>query len=170
MSKQIAFVLENDFEDVEFTRPYDDLRDAGHETTVIGTEAGKELTGKKGDASVTTGAAIDQVSVDDFDALVIPGGYSPDKLRLNDAMVKFTRSFVESGKPVAAICHAGQLLTEAGVVEGKRLTSWPSVRTELELAGADWVDEEVVVDGNLITSRNPDDLDAFVRTIKDHLS
>jgi protease I len=158
---KIAFVLETDFEDSEFQQPYDKVTQAGHAATVIGTEAGKELTGKQGKSRCTVDTTADQVDVGDFDALVIPGGYSPDKLRLNDDMVGFTRKMMGSGKPVAAICHAGQLLVEAGVVEGRRMTSWPSVRKELELAGADWVDQEVVEDGNLITSRNPDDLPAF---------
>ncbi len=159
---KIAFVLETDYEDAEFQQPYDWAHQQGHETTVIGTQSGKELTGKKGNSSIKVDATPDDVDVDQFDALVVPGGYSPDKLRLDDRIVKFTRSFFETGKPLAAICHAGQLLVEAGIVEGKRLTSWPSVRTELELAGADWVDEEVVEDGHLITSRKPDDIPAWI--------
>ncbi len=166
---RIATVLASDFEDVEFTHPRDELTGAGHEVVVIGTDAGEKLTGKQGDARVAVDTTVDQVSVDEFDALLIPGGYSPDKLRLDDAIVSFTRQFVESGKPVAAICHAGQLLVEAGVVDGRRMTGWPSVRTELRLAGADVVDEEVVVDGNLITSRNPGDLPAFSRTLLERL-
>lgn len=166
---RIATVLASDFEDVEFTQPRDELTGAGHEVVVIGTDAGEKLTGKKGEATVAVDTTTDQVSVDEFDALLIPGGYSPDKLRLDDGIVSFTRQFVESGKPVAAICHAGQLLVEAGVVEGRRLTGWPSIRTELRLAGGDVVDEEVVVDGNLISSRNPDDLPAFSKTLLEHL-
>ena len=166
---KIAFILESDFEDVEFTHPYEHARDAGHDTVVIGTEAGRELTGKRDEATITTDKSVGDVSVEDFDALVIPGGYSPDKLRLDDDATSFTREFVESGKPVAAICHAGQLLVEAGVVEGRKLTSWPSVRTELELAGANWVDQQVVEDDNLITSRNPGDLDAFTKTLLNRL-
>lgn len=167
---KVAFVLESDYEDSEFQQPYDELQKAGHQATIIGTEAGKELSGKKGKSSCTVDTTVDQVDVGEFDALVIPGGYSPDKLRMNDDIVGFTRKMMESGKPVAAICHAGQLLVEAGVVEGRRMTSWPSVRTELELAGANWVDEEVVEDGNLITSRNPDDLPAFNKTLLGRLS
>lgn len=167
---RIAFVLAGDFEDAEFTHPYDAANGAGHDTVVIGTEAGTKLTGKRGDATIGVDTTVDEVRVDDFDALVIPGGYSPDKLRMHDGMVRFTRAFVESGKPVAAICHAGQLLVEAGVVEGRRMTSWPSVRTELELAGANWVDQQVVEDGNLITSRNPNDLDAFTSALLDRVA
>lgn len=166
---RIAFVLETDYEDSEFQQPYDALRDEGWDCTVIGTEAGKELQGKKGSSTATVDATVDMVDLDGFDALVIPGGYSPDKLRLHDGIVDFTRKFMDSGKPVAAICHAGQLLSEADVVDGRRLTSWPSVRRELELAGADWVDQEVVEDDNLITSRNPDDLPAFIDALKARL-
>lgn len=166
---RIAFVLEGDYEDAEFERPYEELGDDGHECVIIGTEAGKELGGKRGNSRTTIDTTVDDVDVGNFDALVIPGGYSPDKLRLHDGIVNFTRKFVESGKPVAAICHAGQLLVEAEVVEGKTLTSWPSVRKELELAGANWVDREVAEDGNLITSRGPDDLPAFVGTLKKRL-
>lgn len=166
---RIAFVLADDFEDSEFTHPRDAVVQAGHEVTVVGTEAGAELTGKQGDASTTVDAVASDVSPDDFDALVVPGGYSPDKLRLDGDVVAFTRGFFEARKPVAAICHAGQLLVEAEVVDGRRMTSWPSVRKELELAGADWVDEQVVVDDNLITSRNPDDLDAFSKTLVETL-
>lgn len=166
---RIAFVLDGDYEDSEFQQPRDALRDDGHECVVVGTEAGKQLQGKRGRSTATVDRAVEAVDVGDFDALVIPGGYSPDKLRLNADAVDFTHRFVSSGKPVAAICHAGQLLSEAQVVEGRKMTSWPSVRRELELASADWVDEEVVVDGNLITSRGPDDLPAFIDAIKEQL-
>lgn len=107
--------------------------------------------------------------VDDFDALVIPGGYSPDKLRINEGMVEFTREFVQSGKPVAAICHAGWMLAEAVVVRDRRLTSVRNIRTDLVNAGADWVDQEVVVDGNLITSRTPADLRPFCDALLEQL-
>lgn len=162
---RIAFVLETDYEDSEFQQPYDALA-GDHEVVVVGAEAGKELSGKKGRSTATVDAAVEDVDAGEFDALVIPGGYSPDKLRLNAGIVDFTRKFFDQGKPVAAICHAGQLLSEAEVVDGRRMTSWPSVRRELELAGADWVDEEVVVDGNLVTSRKPDDIPAFIDALK----
>lgn len=166
---RIAFVLENDYEDSEFDRPYEALREDGHECLIIGAEEGKELQGKGGKSTARVDMTADQASVADMDALVIPGGYSPDKLRMQDGIVKLTREFMQSGKPVAAICHAGQLLVEAEVVDGRKLTSWPSVRKELELAGAQWVDQEVVEDDNLITSRNPDDLPAFIDTLKQRL-
>ncbi len=165
----VAFVLADDFEDSEFKVPYDRIREAGHEVTVIGLEAGKEVTGKRGKESFTPEKTTDEVNAADFDALVIPGGYSPDKLRTDEGVVKFTKDFFGSDKPVAAICHAGSLLVEADVVQGRTVTSWPSVRTDLVNAGAEWVDKDVVVDDNLITSRNPDDLDAFGGAILEKL-
>ncbi len=164
---KVAFVLADNFEDSEFRVPYDRIREAGHEVTVIGTEAGKEVKGKQGEETFTPEATPDQVNPADFDALVIPGGYAPDKLRMDEGVVKFVKDISSSDKPVAAICHAGWLLAEADVVEGRTVTSYPSIRTDLVNAGAEWVDKEVVVDGNLITSRNPDDLDAFSSAILD---
>ena len=162
---QVAFVLTDDFEDSAFEVPYERIREAGHEVTVIGVEAGKEVKGKKGEASFTPEATPDTVDPDQFDALVVPGGYSPDKLRTNEGIVKLVSSFFDGDKTVAAICHAGSLLIEADAVRGRTVTSWPSVRTDLKNAGAEWVDREVVEDGNLITSRNPGDLDPFVDAI-----
>ena len=162
---KVAFVLADNFEDSEFRVPYDRLRDAGHEATVIGTEADKEVKGKQGEETFTPETTPDQVNAADFDALVIPGGYAPDKLRMDENVVKFVKDFSSSHKPVAAICHAGWLLAEADVVKGRTVTSYPSIRTDLVNAGAEWVDKEVVVDGNLITSRDPDDLDAFCSSI-----
>jgi protease I len=166
---KVAFVLADDFEDSEFKVPYDRLTSAGHEVTVIGPEAGKEVKGKKGKVSFTPGASPADVDAGEFAALVIPGGYSPDKLRTNEGIVSLVRKIGGEDKPVAAICHAGSLLIEADLVDGRRVTSWPSIRTDLENAGADWEDSEVVVDGNLITSRKPDDLDAFTAAILERL-
>ena len=166
---KVAFVLADDFEDSEFRVPYDRIREAGHEVTVIGTEAGKEVKGKKGEETFTLEVTPDEVNPADFDAVVIPGGYAPDKLRTHEGVVKFVQGVFGADKPVAAICHAGSLLVEADAVQGRTVTSWPSVRTDLVNAGAEWVDREVVEDGNLITSRNPDDLDAFTATILERL-
>ena len=166
---KVAMPVGEDFEDSEFRVPYDRLTQAGHEVVVIGTEQGAEIRGKKGTATATVDQTADAVETEDFDALVIPGGYSPDHLRMDADVVDFVRRFVDTGKPVAAICHGPQLLIEADVVEGRELTSWPSVRTDLENAGATWIDEEVVEDGNLITSRSPDDLDPFCEAILDRL-
>jgi protease I len=152
------------FEDSEFRFPYDRAKEAGHEPVVVGLEAGKKIHGKKGE-TVTTEVSIDDVRPEDFDALVVPGGYSPDKIRSNPAMVEFTRKIASDGKPVAAICHAGWMLAEADLVAGKTVTSYGSIKTDLINAGANWVDQEVVEDGNIITSRKPDDLEAFTKTL-----
>jgi protease I len=166
---RVAFILEEMFEDSEFKVPYDELRQAGHEVVIIGREAMKQLKGKQDKETATTDVAIAQASARDYDALVIPGGYSPDKLRTDAKAVQFTREMVEANKPVAAICHAGSMLVEADVARGRTLTSWPSIKTDLVNAGAQWVDREVVEDGNLITSRKPADLSAFVAAIRRHL-
>lgn len=166
---RIAFVLADDFEDSEFRVPYDRLRQAGHDITVIGSEAGREVTGKQGTETFTTEATPDQVDPEELAALVVPGGYSPDKLRTDDGVVKLVDAFFAADKPVAAVCHGPSLLIEAGAVRGRTVTSWPSIRTDLRNAGAEWVDREVVEDGNLITSRKPDDLDAFTSALLDRL-
>ena len=162
---KVAFVLGDGFEDSEFQVPYDRIREAGHQVSVVGTQPGKEVKGKKGNVMYTPELGPDQVSASDFDALVVPGGHAPDKLRMDEGIVKFVRGFFGSDKPVAAICHAGSLLIEADAVEGRTVTSYPSIRTDLINAGAEWEDKEVVVDGRLITSRNPDDLPAFCDAI-----
>lgn len=166
---KVAIVLGDDFEDVEFETPRSALVDHGHEVSVIGLEQGAEVIGKRGEVSYTIDCTADQVHPADFDALVIPGGYSPDHLRTDTTLVRFVKGCSDSGMPVAAICHAGSLLIEADVVKGRTVTSWPSIRTDLQNAGAAWMDGEVVADGNLITSRNPDDLPAFTKELLDRL-
>ncbi len=158
---RVAFIVDQLFEDSEFRVPYERVRGAGHEAVVIAVDGKDELAGKGGKERVKPDAAIDQVSAEQFDALVIPGGFSPDRLRTNRKMVGLTRDIFNAGKPVAAICHAGSMLVEADVADGRTLTSWPSIKTDLINAGARWVDREVVEDENLITSRKPDDLEAF---------
>jgi protease I len=160
---KIACVLDSDFEDSEFQQPYDAFQQQGHRVTVIGLEAGKELKGKKGKVTTKAETSIDQVKPDQFDALFIPGGSSPDHLRINPEMVRFTKAFVDANKPVLAICHGPQLLITARVVKGRTLTAWPTIQDDLTQVGANAVDREVVVDKNLITSRKPDDIPAFVR-------
>lgn len=160
----VAFIVDDIFEDSEFTQPYDEVRKAGHEAWIVGLEKGKEITGKKG-TKIRTEYAIADVDPGSVDALVVPGGYSPDKIRSNADMVELTRKTDESGKPVAAICHAGWMLAEADIVRGRRLTSFHSIKTDLVNAGANWVDEELVEDGNLITSRTPADLPAFCKAL-----
>jgi protease I len=162
---RFAFIIDEMFEDSEFRVPYDGVRQSGHEAVIVGLSSGKKLEGKKGKENITTDVSIDEVSPEEFDALVIPGGYSPDKIRTNEKMVELTRSIFQASKPVAAICHAGWMLAEADLIRGRTLTSWPSIRTDLVNAGANWIDQEVVEDDNLITSRKPDDLDAFTKAL-----
>jgi protease I len=166
---KIAVLLGAEFEDVEYQIPYERLREAGHEIQVLGSKAGAELVGKRG-AKAKTEAAASERDPSSFHALLIPGGHSPDHLRLDPTVVDFTKRFAETGRPMAVVCHGPQLLIEAGLVRGRRLTSWPSVRKDLENAGANWVDEEVVVDDALITSRKPDDLEAFSQALLDRLA
>lgn len=167
---RIAFVVGEDFEDSEFKKPYDALREAGHEVEVLGAKAGEVMHGKKGTEQIEIAAAASERDPKSYDVVVIPGGYSPDHLRTDKSVVKFVGDAVRAGKLVAAVCHGPQLLIEADAVEDKKLTSWPSVRTDLLNAGAKWVDKEVVVDGTLITSRKPEDLDAFTAAIQQQLA
>jgi len=166
---RIAMIIDDMFEDSELRVPLDRLRAAGHEVIVIGSEK-REITGKRGKEKVTPDRTIDEVDASEFDALVIPGGYSPDKLRMNLKMVRLTRSIHDRGKPVAAICHAPWMLIEADLVEDRTVTSWPSLKTDLINAGARWVDRDVVEDGHVITSRKPADLEAFSDAVLRHLS
>lgn len=162
--KKIAFLATDGVEQVELTRPWDAVREAGAETTLVSLETGS-IQGfnhlDRGD-TFDVDATVDEVSASEFDGLVLPGGVAnPDALRMNEAAVAFAREFFEQSKPVAAICHAPWTLIEAGVVEGRTLTSWPSLKTDIRNAGGHWVDEEVHVDAGFVTSRKPDDLDAF---------
>lgn len=164
MSKKIAVVLDNLFEDVEYTSPVEALKNEGHEITVIGKETGI-VKGKSEDTEVQVDKAISDVKPEDFDALLIPGGFSPDMLRGDEQgrFGEFTKHFVQAEKPVFAICHGPQLLIDTDLLKGKKLTSFLSVRKDLENAGATVVDESVVVDSNIVTSRTPDDLKDFNR-------
>jgi protease I len=167
---RIACVLSSMFEDDEFQKPYQAFREAGHEVVVIGTERGQELKGYRGKVTQTTDRSIDEVSPNEFDALFIPGGYSPDHLRADQRFVDFARSFMESNKPVFAICHGPQLLLTADSVRGRKMTAWTTIQGDLAKAGANVVDEPVAVDGNLVTSRKPDDIPAFVDAALQKLS
>jgi protease I len=162
---RVAFIVDQMFEDSEFRIPYDRIRQAGHAAVVIAIHREKPVEGERGKERVTPDKSIDEVSADDFDALVIPGGYSPDHLRMNRRMVGLTRELFLAGKPVAAVCHAGSMLVEADIADARTVTSWPSIKTDLINAGARWVDREVVEDGNLITSRKPADLEAFSKAV-----
>lgn len=165
----VAFLVAPEgIEQVELTEPWKAVEATGGSAKLISTDSGTVQAYNHLDKSDTfpVDATVESVSVDDFDALVLPGGVAnPDALRMNSSAVAFARGFVEGGKPVAAICHAPWTLIEAGVVRGRTLTSWPSLRTDVENAGGTWVDKEVSVDSNgpntLVTSRNPDDLPAF---------
>lgn len=160
---KIACVLASDFEDSEFQQPYEAFLNAGHEVTVIGLKAGEVLKGKKGIVTAVAEKEFDDVTPSDFDALLIPGGYSPDRLRAHDEAVVFVKAAMSASKPVMAICHGPQLLLTAEEHKRHRMTAWKTVQGDLKKAGADVVDKEVVVDRNLVTSRMPQDLPAFIR-------
>jgi protease I len=168
IGKTIAVLATDGVEQVELDRPWQALVDAGAQPRLIGLAPGT-LTAYdhivEGEEK-TVDLAVADADPSSFDALVLPGGViNGDFVRADASAVAFVKAFFDAGKPVAAICHAAWVLAEADVVRGRRMTSWPSLRTDLRNAGADWVDEEVVVDGNLVTSRNPDDLPAFGKAI-----
>ena len=166
--KRIAVLATDGVEQVELDQPWRALADAGAQPQLIGLASGTITTYDHIDKSETrtVDLAVDDADPGSFDALVLPGGViNGDFVRASDGAVAFVKAFFDAGKPVAAICHAPWVLVEADVVRGRRMTSWPSLQTDLRNAGAEWVDEEVVVDGNLTTSRMPDDLPAFGRTI-----
>jgi protease I len=166
-NRRVAILTEEGFEQVELTSPKAALIDAGAIVHVISPKSGKVKAWDKTDwgIEVDVDKQLDEVSPDDYDALVLPGGVlNPDKLRQNKNAIAFVSAFLDEGKPVAAICHGPQMLIETGLIKGRKLTSFPSLQTDLKNAGAEWVDEEVVVDNGLITSRTPADLPAFNKT------
>jgi protease I len=162
MSK-VAVIIADMFEDVEYTGPAEGFESAGHNLVHVGLEKGSTVKGKKEGTQVTIDQAVDGASVDDYDALLIPGGFSPDKLRAHAAAVDFVRGFMQRGKPVFSICHGPQLLITADVLRGRKITGWTSIVQDIKNAGAEFVDQEVVEDDNLISSRNPDDVPAFTQ-------
>jgi protease I len=172
-TRKVAFLVASEgIERVELTEPWKAVSDAGFEPVLVSPEAGEVQTFDHLDKSDTQAVdvTVADATVDDYAALVLPGGVAnPDALRLDEGAVAFTRDFLASGKPLAAICHAPWTLVEADVLKGRTLTSWPSLRTDITNAGGTWTDEKVVVDGNLITSRNPDDLPAFVSALVESL-
>ena len=164
MPKRIAVLVTHDFEDSEYTEPVEAFRAARHCISNIEHQAGTVVYGKRRKSSVTIDQSIDHVSIHDFDALLIPGGYSPDRLRADDRYVEFVRDFAGAQKPIMCICHGPQLLINAKVVKGRRMTTVKPVIIDLLNAGAVYYDEPVVNDNNLyITSRAPDDLPEFIR-------
>lgn len=163
--KRVALLVEDDFEDRELTGPRDLLRAAGVDVVLVGPTAGQAYRGKRGEAIVTADLAAGAARIADFDAIVVPGGYAPDRMRLRHAMVDLVRDAVAAGKPVAAICHGPQLLISAKALRGRTVTCWPSIAIDVKNAGGLYVDRPVVEDGNLITSRKPDDVPAFANAI-----
>ncbi len=172
--KRVAILIEEEFEDRELTGPLDALRTAGATVSVVGPAAGVEYRGKRGTAVVAADLAAGAVNVKDFDALVIPGGHAPDKMRMRHAMVDLVRDAMDAGKMVAAICHGPQVLISADTLRGRTLTCWPSIAIDVKNAGGLYVDRPVVQDGNLITSRKPDDVpmfsEAIIRTLAEQIS
>jgi protease I len=162
--KKIVIPVENMFNDLEFWYPFYRLKEAGAEVVVVGSGSAEKYTGKSG-TEIKVDASASDVEASDFDGIVIPGGYAPDIMRRYPEMVSLVRDLHNSGKVVAAICHAGWMLASAEIVEGRTLTSFFSIKDDLVHAGAKWVDREVVTDGNLITSRKPDDLPIFMRAV-----
>jgi protease I len=169
----VALLAEDLYEEMELWYPFYRLQEAGATVTIVGTGRAASFSGKHG-VAVNPDKRIDDVRADEFDAVVIPGGYAPDLMRRSEAMVNFVREMADAGKPVAAICHAGWMLVSAGILDGRRATSFSSIKDDIGAAGAEYLDEPVVVDGNLITSRKPADLPAFmpplIQAIRDRAS
>ena len=162
--KRLAVLVGDQYEDQELWYPVQRLREANAAVTIVGPEAGKTYSSKHGYPTKADKAASEVVA-DDFEGVIVPGGYAPDRMRRDEAIVALVRQAFEQGKIVAAICHAGWMLCSAGVLKGKEATSFSAIKDDMVNAGANWVDREVAQDGNLITSRTPDDLPAFLRTI-----
>ncbi|HEX7929424.1 MAG TPA: type 1 glutamine amidotransferase domain-containing protein [Sphingomicrobium sp.] len=173
MTKRVLILATDGFEQSELIEPKKALEAAGIETVVASPKRGEIKGWNHTDwgESVTVDAGLEEVSADDFDGLLLPGGQmNPDALRLEERVIELIEDFDEAEKPIAAICHGPWLLVEADIVDGRTVTGWPSIRTDLENAGGDVVDEEVAVDGNLITSRKPDDIPAFSKALIDALT
>lgn len=173
--KRVAIITENGFEEVELTSPKKALENAGFKVDIISSEKGQVKAWNKDHwtINVPVNVKLSDANPDHYDALMIPGGVlNPDKMRMQKEYVNFAKEFMHSGKPVAAICHGPQLLIQTGLLEGRKMTSYPSIKTDIINAGAEWQDKEVVVDNNLITSRSPKDLEAFnkklVEKVKEH--
>jgi protease I len=167
--KRVAVLAEEGFEDSELIEPVRALKDANAKVVIVGSGTHETYTGKRGKVKIKVDTTADQINGQDFDAVVIPGGYAPDRMRLHQPMIDLVKKAFDSGKVVAAICHGPQLLISAGVVKGRRVTSWPSVAIDLKNAGAKWIDQSVVQDRNLITARKPADLPRFNKAIIDSL-
>lgn len=166
---KVAMILGQDFEDSEFRVPYRGLREVGHHVDVLGAAEGEMVDGKRNEERIRIDRKASDVDPQSYHAVVVPGGYSPDHLRTDAGVVDFMKRFARTNRPIAAVCHGPQLLIEAELVSGRTMTSWPSVRKDLENAGAEWVDRDVVEDGQFITSRKPEDLEAFTKTLLSRL-
>ena len=172
-SKRVAILVADGFEQVELTGPRQALDDAGAKTSIVSPAQGQVQGWKHFDKadSFRVDVPLASAAAEEFDALVLPGGVvNPDQLRINAAAVKFVKAFVDAGKPIAAICHGPWTLIETGAVRGRKVTSWPSLKSDLTNAGATWVDEEVVTDRGLVTSRKPDDIPAFNRKMLEEIA
>jgi protease I len=167
--KRIAILIEDNFEDSELTESLRAMKDAGARVLIVGSGSKKSYKGKRSLTEVKVDTTADKVEASQFDAIIIPGGYAPDKMRLHQSMVDLVRKAHAEGKTIAAICHGPQLLISADIVMGRRVTSWPSVAVDLKNAGAIWVNEQVVKDANIITARKPADLPKFNKTIIESL-
>jgi protease I len=163
--KRIAVLCEHNYQTLELWYPVLRMREAGAKVTLVGSGSAETYNAENTSYPVRVDTSIDRVKIDDFDAVIVPGGYSPDRMRRYPAMVKLVKDAADQGKVVAAICHGPWMFCSAEIVQGKRVTSAPSIKDDLRHAGGEWVDEEVVVSGNVITSRKPDDLPAFCRAI-----
>lgn len=171
--KKVAILATDGVEQVELTEPKRQLEQAGARTTVIAPKSGeiKAWKFKEWGDKIKVDETLDNARPSDYDALMLPGGVmNPDHLRMEPKAVQFVKEFVQSGKPVASICHGPWMLVEAGVVRGKKMTSWPSIKTDMKNAGANWVDEKVVTDGQFVTSRKPDDIPDFNKAIIEHIA
>ncbi len=171
--KSVAILATDGFEQSELFEPLKAMKDAGVQVKIVSLKTGKIKGWNEKDwgKEIDVDMVVDDADVEKFDALVLPGGViNPDQLRINKQAMRFVQEFDEAGKPIAAICHGPWSLIEAGIVKGKTVTSWPSLKTDLKNAGAEWIDTKCSVDGNLITSRNPGDLPAFNQAILDALS
>jgi protease I len=163
--KRIAIMVEEDFEDSELTEPLRAMKDAGARVVIVGSGSKQSYKGKRGSATIAVDTTADKVKPEDFDAIIVPGGYAPDRMRLYQPMIDLVKKAHNAGKIIAAICHGPQLLISADIIRDHRITSSPSIAIDLKNAGAIWVDDSVVRDGNIITSRRPFDLPKFNKAI-----
>jgi protease I len=168
MVKKVAVLVEDMYEDLELWYPFIRLKEAGYQPVIIGSGTKETYLSKHG-YPAKAGLSADKASSDDFEAVIIPGGFAPDHMRRHPPMVDFVKKMYSKQKLVASICHAGSMLVSANVLKGKKATSFYSIKDDMINAGVRWFDEEVVVDGNLITSRTPEDLPAFMKAILQHL-